>query len=166
MSLLGRHQVTDKTRNIFISHVHEDDDGLSGLKSLLKQHGMTPRDYSIRSDNPNNAHNEQYIKSQILAPRIQQCSALVVYISPDTKWSEWVNWEIEYAEKCGKRIVGAYEHGAAGCELPEALENYNDAVVGWRGKDLIDAIEGRLNGYRGPEGQPRPPRDIVRHDCG
>lgn len=157
--------MTDKTRNIFISHVHEDDDGLGGLKNLLQQHGMTPRDYSIRSDNPNNAHNEQYIKSEILAPRIRQCSALVVYISPDTKWSEWVNWEIEYAEKCGKRIVGAYEHGAAGCELPEALENYSDAVVGWRGGDIIDAIEGRLNESRGPDEQPRPPRDIDRYGC-
>ena len=33
---------------------------------------MECRDYSIRADNPNNAHNEEYIKYQILAPRIQQ----------------------------------------------------------------------------------------------
>ena len=158
--------MTEETRNIFISHVHEDDEGLRGLKRLLERHGMTLRDYSIRSDNPNNAHDEQYIKSQVLAPRIRQCSALVVYISPDTKWSEWVNWEIDYAEKCGKRIVGAYEYGAAGCELPESLENYTDAVIGWRGRDIVDAIEGRLNESRGPNGQEHEPRNIVRHDCG
>ena len=110
----------NETRNVFISHVHEDDAGLADLKQLLKRSGMTVRDYSIRSDNPNNAHADDYIRYDILAPRIRQCSVLVVYISPDTRWSEWVNWEIEYAHKLGKRIVGAYEHGAAGCEVPEA----------------------------------------------
>lgn len=157
--------MASKTKNIFISHVHENDDGLVGLKSLLKSKGMIPRDYSIRSDNPNNAHDENYIKYQILAPRIKQCSALVVYVSPDTKWSPWVNWEIEYAHKNDKIIVGAYEEGAAGCEVPDALESYGDALVGWRGNDLIDAIEGRKSEWRGPD-ESRPPKDIVRHDCG
>ena len=42
-------------RNTFISHIHEDDEGLGKLKSLLKDNGMTVRDYSINADNPNNA---------------------------------------------------------------------------------------------------------------
>ena len=60
------------TKNVFISHVHEDDPGLAKLKGLLKDNGMVARDYSISSDNPNNAHNDDYIKGQILAPRIRQ----------------------------------------------------------------------------------------------
>ena len=158
--------MAETTRNVFISHIHEDDAGLADLKGLLHHHGLNVRDYSIHSDNPNNAHAENYIKYQILAPRIQQCSALVVYISPDTKWSEYVNWEIRYAHGLGKRIVGAYEDGASGCELPEALEDFHDALVGWRGDDIIDAIEGRLNESRSPDGTQPPPRNIVRHDCG
>ena len=142
--------MAEKIKNTFISHVHEDDEGLVNFKNLLKKNGMMTRDYSIRSDNPNNAHDENYIKYQILAPRIRQCSALAVYISPDTRYSPWVNWEIEYAHKCGKTIVGAYENGAAGCKLPEALESYGDAVVGWRGDDIISAIDGRLSEWRGP----------------
>ena len=156
----------DQTRNIFISHVHADDQGLADLKGLLAQHGMVSRDYSIHSGKFNDAHDEEYIKYQILGPRIRQCSALVVYISKDTKWSEWVDWEIEFAHKCGKTIVGVYENGHAGCELPDALEGYGDAVVGWRGSDIIDAIEGRLQEWRGPDGGPRPSRNIDRHDCG
>ena len=158
--------MSDTTRNIFVSHVHEDDAGLADLKQLLERHGMAVRDYSIRSDNPNNAHAEDYIKYEILAPRIRQCSALVVYVSPDTRWSDWVNWEIEYAHRLGKRIVGAYEMGAAGCELPEALEAFRDALVGWRGEDIIGAVEGDVNTSRGPEGETPSTRDICRHDCG
>lgn len=158
--------MSDTTRNVFVSHVHEDDAGLAGLKQLLERHGMTVRDYSIRSDNPNNANAEDYIKREILAPRIRQCSALVVYVSPDTRWSDWVNWEIEYAHKQGKRIVGAYEIGAAGCKLPDALEEYGDATVGWRGEEIIGAIEGEVNTSRGPGGETPNTRDICRHDCG
>ena len=79
-------------RNVFISHIHEDDQGLTGLKSLLARNGMVARDYSITADKPNQAKSERYIKSDILAPQINACSTLVVYISLETKNSEWVDW--------------------------------------------------------------------------
>lgn len=154
------------TKNVFVSHIHEDDDGLVKLKDLLKSNGMTIRDYSIRSDNPNNAHSEDYIKQKILAPRIQQCSTLVVYLTPDTNNSEWVDWEIEYAHKSEKRIVGVYAHGKSGCQIPEALDKYADAVVGWTGNNIINAINGHIDGWQNPDGTPRPPRQIERYSCG
>lgn len=154
-----------QTKNVFISHVHEDDEGLAKLKSLLDKNGMTIRDYSIKSDNPNNAHSEEYIKSQILAPRIQGCSTMIVYISPDTKESHYVNWEIEYAQKEGKRIVGVWENGEKGCEVPDALADYADAVVGWHGNSIIDAINGKINGWEQPDGSPCESRDIKRYSC-
>ena len=40
--------MNNDTRNIFISHIHEDDEGLGRLKTLLRDHGMTIRDYSIK----------------------------------------------------------------------------------------------------------------------
>ncbi len=155
--------MTDQTKNVFISHVHEDDAGLGELKSLLDKNGMAIRDYSISSDNPNNAHSEDYIKSEILAPRIQQCGTMVVYISPQTKESDYVNWEIEYAQKEGKRIVGVWAHGEKGCEIPEALGDYADAVVGWNGNNIIDAINGKFTGWEQPDGSPCAPRDIKRY---
>ena len=157
--------MTDYTKNVFVSHVHEDDDGLGKLKDLLKDNGMTIRDYSISSDNPNNAKSEDYIKSQILAPRIQQCSTLVVYVSPETKDSEYVNWEIEYAQSKDKRIVGVWTDGEKGCELPEALMKYADALVGWTGNRIIDAINGEINGWQKPDGSQFSPRDIERYSC-
>ena len=157
--------MVNETKNIFISHIHEDDEGLDKLKSLLKNNGMTPRDYSISADNPNNAHSEDYIKSQILAPRIRQSGTLVVYISPETMDSDYVNWEIEYAQKQGKRIVGVWAHGEAGCEFPEALDNFADAVVGWTGNRIIDAINGKIDGWENQDGIERTPRGISRYSC-
>ena len=158
--------MANETKNIFISHIHEDDEGLGKFKGLLKDNGMTIRDYSINADNPNNAHSEDYIKSQILAPRIQQSSTLVVYISPETKDSNYVDWEIEYAQNQDKRIVGVWAHGEAGCEVPKALDNYADAVVGWTGNRIIDAINGEIDGWENPDGTKCAPRDIERYSCG
>ena len=157
--------MAEERKNIFISHIHEDDEGLGKLKSLLKNNGLTVRDYSITADNPNNARSEDYIKSEILAPRIRQSSTLVVYISPETKDSEYVNWEIEYAQKQDKRIVGVWEHGEKDCEVPEALDKYHDAIVGWTGDRIIDAINRKIDGWESSDGTPGVPRDINRHSC-
>ncbi len=158
--------MAEETKNVFISHIHEDDEGLGKLKGLLKDNGMAVRDYSITADNPNNAHSEDYIKSEILAPRIRQSSTLLVYISPETKDSKYVNWEIEYAQKQDKRIVGVWEHGEKDCEIPEALDKYHDAIVGWTGNSVIDAINGKINGWEGSDGTPVAPRGIKRYSCG
>ncbi len=157
--------MSEKTKNVFISHVHEDDDGLGKLKQLLDKNGLTIRDYSINSDNPNKAKSEDYIKSEILAPRIQNCGTMIVYISGQTKESHYVNWEIEYAQKEGKRIVGVWALGEKGCEVPEALADYADAVVGWNGDNIIDAITGKINGWTLPDGSSCEKRDIKRYSC-
>ena len=152
-------------KNVFISHVHKDDEGVTDLKDLCKKHDLEARNYSITSDKFNRAKSEDYIKSQILGPRIRQCSVLVVYISPETKSSDYVNWEIEYAQKEDKRIVGVWARGDAQCDVPDALTNHADAVVGWQGNNIIDAITGKLNQWTDPDGSPRPKQAIPRHDC-
>ena len=152
-------------KNVFISHIHEDDDGLVDLKNLLDRGGLTIRDSSINSSNPNEARNPNYIKTNILAPQIQWASTLLVYITPKTKDSEWVNWEIQYAEKMGKRIIGVYAPGANECNIPEALDKYADDVRGWQSDGIIAAIEGKTNEWRSPAGELRDPRPIKRFSC-
>jgi len=157
--------MADETNNIFVSHIHEDDADLGAMKNLLNESGFQVRDSSINSDKPNDAKNPEYIKAQILAPRIRWAGTMVVLISPDTRDSEWVNWEIEYANSLGKRIVGVWAHGAKDCDVPEALELYADAVVGWQGDRIKDAICGRINNWQTSGGEVRGRREIARHSC-
>ena len=155
----------DEMRNVFISHIHADDEGLPRLKNLVAQQGMTCRDGSITTGKFNSASNEEYIKYQILAPRIKWASVLVVYISPETKDSDWVNWEIEYAAKEGKRIVGVWAWGEKGCELPEALAKHADAVVGWNGESISDAINGASDDSYKEDGSEWDYQNIRRYSC-
>jgi antiphage defense system Thoeris ThsB-like protein len=157
--------MTDKIRNVFISHVHEDDEYLGKFKSLLAGKGYTVKDGSIHSEKPNNANNPDYIKREILAPRIKWSGALVVLISPKTHQSEWVNWEIEYAHKKNKRIVGVWCQGAKDSDLPEALDKYADTIVGWNGDNIIGAIEGERDLVSKANGSMPETRPIYRVKC-
>ncbi len=151
-------------KNIFISHVHEDDDLLPKLKDLVSKNNMEVRDGSINSDKPNDAQNEEYIKRKILAPRIKWASTLVVLITHDTADSWWVNWEIEHAAGQDKNVVGVFAQGATDADIPEALLKYGDAcIVGWQGQRVVDAINGKISEWDDPQsGQPRSPEWKVK----
>lgn len=130
------------TNNIFISHIHNDDKYVSALTDLLKQNGHDVRNSSIDSSKPNDANNPDYIKNEILRPRIKWAGTVVVLIGPGTHKSEWVNWEIEYAHRKGTPIIGIYTQGAKESDLPDAFEKYGTALVGWNTDRLMGAIRG------------------------
>lgn len=157
--------MSDEIRNVFISHIHADDEGIPRLKDLVARHGMICRDGSITTGKFNNASNEEYIKYEILKPRIEWASVLVVYISSETKNSDWVNWEIECAAREGKRIVGVRAWGEKDCEQPKALKKYADEVVGWNGESIIDAINGTSDESSTRDGAEPTYRSIPRYSC-
>lgn len=155
-----------ETKNVFISHVHEDDEALPEFKDLLAKRGYDLRDASIDSSKPNEAKSPEYIKSEILAPRIQWAGIVVVLISPDTHKSEYVNWEIEYAAKSGKKIVGVFVRGGKDSDVPKAFELYGDGdACGWNSQSVIDAIEGGPAPWVNGQGDVRPPQPIERYKC-
>lgn len=129
-------------KNIFVSHYHEDAKRIEDLKLLLEKHQMLMKDSSIYEDkSPNKANNEDYIKS-IIRPRIEWAGTVVVLVGKETSKSEYVNWEIEYAAKKGKRIIGVYLSGEAESDVPEALIKYGNALRRWNGESIISAIKG------------------------
>lgn len=154
-----------KTKNVFISHIHEDDARLSDLKGLCKNKGYDLKDASINSEKPNKANAPDYIKQGILAPQISWAGTMIVLISSETHKSEWVNWEIEYAAKQEMRIVGVWDNGEAEAPLPENFIKYGDALVGWDGSRITEAIEGEIDNWDAPNGKAYPPLEIARIKC-
>jgi hypothetical protein len=157
-----------ETKNIFISHVHEDDDLLPKLKELVGNAGMEVHDGSINSEKPNEARNEEYIKQKYLRPRIDWASILLVLITHDTAQSWWVNWEIKYAVEQGKNVIGVFAQGATDADIPEELQKCGDAaIVGWQGDRVVDAINGKIRDWDDPQtGKPRQREWIIeRYSC-
>ena len=139
--------------NVFVSHYHEDENSIKKFKDLLSDNYCI-KNYSVTSDKYNDANNEEYIKYKYLKPLINQSSILICLIGPETHDSKWVDWEIREAEKLGKQIIGVYIQGAKNSDIPPALEEYADAIVGWNS----DNIERALNGesiFVDSDGTPR-----------
>ena len=153
-----------EVHNVFISHRHEDDALVAGFKELLAGKDVQIRDASITRQTPNQASNPNYIKTQILAPGIQWAGKIVVLITPDTKNHDWVDWEIEYANKQDKQIIGVWAPGSAGCAVPDPLEKYADAIVGWDSDRILEALDGAQM-FEDSSGLPRPPQPIERVRC-
>lgn len=151
--------------NVFISHRHEDDAVVEDFKKLLEGRGVEIRDASITSDDPNDAKNEAYIKSEVLAPGIQWAGKIVVIMTPDTCNHPWVDWEVDYAETCGdKEIIGVWGPGDTGCDVPESLERHADAIVSWDADKIIDALNGNSR-WEQPDGTPRGNQPVTRIGC-
>ncbi|MBN2348620.1 MAG: TIR domain-containing protein [Bacteroidales bacterium] len=153
----------ENIKNVFVSHYNEDDEHIQNLKDLLDKKGYQLKNSSIDSTKPNQASNEDYIK-QLLKDRISWAGVMVVLVGPKTCQSEWVNWEIEQANKQGKRIIGIFIQGGTNSDVPENLEKYRNALIGWNGDRIIDAIEGKINDSENPDGTKRDPHWTTRRE--
>lgn len=135
-----------------MSHYHEDEDSIKQFKDLLSA-DYCIKNYSVTSEKYNNATNEEYIKS-LLRPLINQSSTLICLIGPETHDSKWVDWEIREAEKLDRQIIGVYIQGAKDSDIPPALEEFADAIVGWNTENIENALGGE-SVFVNSDGSPR-----------
>ncbi len=157
----------EKKKNIFISHYGKDDKKVQSLKKLLEKRGYILRNSSIDSTKENEASNTDYIK-KLLREGIEWAGSLLVLIGKETHTRPWVDWEIEEANRQGKRITGVYIHKESDAQLPRSFDKYGDVVVGWNSDKIISAIEGRYNNFQNPDGSNRsnnPRYNPQRSDC-
>lgn len=157
--------MAERTRNIFISHRQEDEGHINPLKDALRKSGLNVRDSSVYSGkNTNRAKNEGYIK-HLLGRRIKWAGTLLVLVSKATRRHEWVDWEIEFAQKTGTPIVGIWAPGEDACAVPEPLKKYATAMVPYDPEMIKKAIEGELAGWHDPAGKRVPVGDLPDIRC-
>lgn len=149
-------------RHVFISHHHADDAEVSKLTELLKKRGYDIRNSSIRAKPANRDRLDRgLVKDEtirrLLRMKISWASTVVTLIGEDTHERPWVDWEIEQANRQGKRIIGIYIRGGTSADLPSALKKYASSIVGWNTDAIIEAIDGKDNPFQDPDGSPSPP---------
>lgn len=150
----------NKRRHVFISHHHADDTEVDKLTSFLSKNGCDIRNSSIRAKPANQRRLDQgLVKDEtirrLLRMKISWAGTVVVLIGKETHSRPWVNWEVEQANKQGKRIVGIYLRGGTEADKPPALEEYASAIVGWSFESIISAIDGTENAFQNPDGSNR-----------
>lgn len=131
-------------RNIFISHAGDDEPSMQKLKEMISPKYESIRDSSMyeSGDKHNNASNEDYIKS-LLRGAIDWAGTVVVLVSDKTAGKDWIDYEVEYAAKENKNIVGVWLPGSQENDLPDSLRNYATSTVSWDAEKIYNAIEGK-----------------------
>ena len=133
-----------KRQHLFISHHHKDDAEVNNLTSLLSRRGYDIRNSSIRAKPANQRRLEQGLVSdetirRLLRMKISWAGAILVLIGKETAMRKWVNWEIDEANKQGKRIVGVYVRGGTEADIPASFEKYGSALVAWNSDSIRKA---------------------------
>ncbi len=154
-----------KTINLFVSHKGEDESKIETFKKMMEKRGYDFRDSSIKESEPNRANNEEYIKSTYLQPAIDWAGTVVVLIGNNTHKSDWVDWEIKYAFKQGKTIIGVYLFGEADSKLPEALKNYATSCVSWNADKIDEVIKTKRILWEDQNGNPAAPNSASHGTC-
>jgi len=150
-------------RHVFISHHHKDDEHVTRLTNLLNRQGYDIRNSSIRAKPANQARLDQGLVSdrkieRLLRMKMSWASTVVVLIGKETHTRRWVNWEIEQANRLGKRIVGVFTQGGTKEDIPPAFEKYGSDLVNWNTESIMSAIDGTREGpFQDPDGSPRQP---------
>lgn len=157
--------IGNERRHVFISHHHADDQAVSDMTSLLQKKGYDIRNSSIRAKPANQERIdkgliEKAVLQRLLRMKISWAGTVVVLIGKETHSRPWVNWEIEQANKLGKKIVGVYERGNTEANIPPALEKYASSIVNWNSDSIISAMDGIANSFQNPDGSPRSPAHV------
>ena len=145
----------NKTKNVFISHHSKDEEHINKLKELLSPKGYNIKNSSIESSKDDGVKKSENVIKRLLRLRIHWAGTFVCLVGTQTHTREWVDWEIDQANRKGKRIVGVYIPGASDSDVPENFEKYGNALVGWNSDRIIGAIEGKIDNWENPDGTPR-----------
>lgn len=153
-------ETNSRRQHVFISHHHKDDAEVSNLTGLLTRKGYDIRNSSIRAKPANQRRLEQgLVKDEtirrLLRMKISWAGTVVVLVGKETATRKWVNWEIEQANKQGKRIVGVFVRGGTAADVPASFEKYGSALVAWNSESIMNAIEGSENPFQDADGSPR-----------
>ena len=137
--------------NIFVSFDHDDQEQVSGFKSLKNNpnHNLEFNDHSLKEPvkdingnpiiyDPGDTRSKP-VRDEILK-RFESCSKLVVLIGENTHTSKWVDWEINSfykmkyeisGENTWKRIRGMTLKGSDYVKFPNALVKKSVIPMKW-----------------------------------
>ena len=73
-----------------------------------------------------------------LRDQIRPADVMLVLAGMYTARSGWMDWEMAFARRIGKSIIGIQPWGNV--QLPVVVQNNADEIVGWNTGSIIDAI--------------------------
>ncbi|WP_277040856.1 TIR domain-containing protein [Turicimonas muris] len=151
--------IKPKKHNVFISHSSKNAEEVKSLRERLKGRGHEVRNSSIEKDEYRDYKvNDETIEKD-LRDGIKWAGTFILLIGKDTLKSSWVEYELEYARKQGKPVVGIYVYGLADkVELPDEIKKSIVSLIGWNSVDKLgEILDGNYSLMENPDSSPAEP---------
>lgn len=132
-----------KTPNIFISHQWRYDSEYHKLKAKFREKGWNHLDYSVPQHDSFNLFKKREI-AEALEGQVKQCNIFIVFARLASGNSEWIQKEVEYAQKYNKYSLGIKPYGYNG-GIPIFIQNACHQIIGFNSSAIINRIEAVLS---------------------
>ncbi len=127
---------TLRTYSVFICHDWEyGDDYYRICEFLDNAPNFSWENHSVPEHDPLDT-NDMLQKN--LRDQIRPADVMVVLAGMYSARSGWMDWEMEFARRIGKSIIGIKPWGNV--QLPLVVQNNADEIVGWNTDSIVGAI--------------------------
>lgn len=127
---------TLRTYYVFICHDWEYSEDYYRICGFLdRAHNFRWEDLSVPEHDPLDT-NDMLQKN--LRDQIRPADVMLVLAGMYTAHSGWMDWEMEFARRIGKSIIGVKPWGNV--QLPVVVQRNADDIVGWNTDTIVAAI--------------------------
>ncbi len=126
------------SKRLFISHSWSYSERYRSMVSLLNNRKyFTWTNYSVPEDKAFNQMTKAQLQEQ-LRNQIRPVNCAIIIGGMWTAYSDWIQFEMEFAQSIGKPILGVRPRGAK--VMPVAVDTRSTKVVNWNAHSIVAGI--------------------------
>lgn len=123
---------------LFISHAWQYNADYYRLIQMLENaSNFIYANYSVPEHDPVDTNNTSKLKEQ-LRKQIRPVEVVIILGGMYVAYSDWIQFEIDFATALGKPILGIKPWGAQ--VMPTAVQEAADEIVGWNTSTIVSTI--------------------------
>lgn len=127
-----------RTYNLFISHSWSYDEDYVRLVNMLNNaFQFSWKNYSVPWEDPLTGGSKKKLADEI-SNQIRFASVVLVISGMYVSYREWIQFEIDLADKFNKPIIGIQPWGST--NTPSAVTRSAVEIVGWNTYSIVEAI--------------------------
>lgn len=123
---------------LFVSHAWRYSERYERMIHFLDAaNNFTYKNYSVPEDKAFGKMNETQLQEE-LREQIRPAQVVIIISGMYVTYSNWIQFEIEYARNLDKPILGIRPWGAQ--VMPKAVSDVADEIVNWNTNSIVNAI--------------------------
>lgn len=129
---------TLKTYDMFISHAWTYNDEYYRLVNMLNEADYFKwRNYSVPEHDPKDTKTKKALE-EALRRQVRPVNIVVILAGMYATHSDWIEFEIEFAQAIEKPIIGIKPQGQE--RIPKVVQDAALEMVGWNTSSIVAAI--------------------------